>query len=489
MGPMGSTGSTGSTELKAPTGPAGSEVADSFRDHLATVDRAGHRKWVYAQKPKGKWYSWRTYISWGFFLLLFSMPFIYVNGQPFLLFDIPDARFILFSKIFWPQDFFIFGLTMVIFIIFIILFTAAFGRLFCGWVCPQTIFMEMLFRKIEYLIEGDATKQRLLAKEPWTSAKIGKKVAKHGSFFLLSFIIANIFLSYIIGIKGLEKIITGRVTEHIPGLLSMLLFSGVFYFVYAYFREQICTTICPYGRLQSVLLDKNSMIVAYDYKRGEPREKFSKKKAETAGDCIDCLQCVKVCPTGIDIRNGTQMECVGCTACIDACDFMMEKTGRAKGLIRYASENGIAEHEPLKYTLRMKLYTGLLSVLVVLLGLLLLSRKEVDATVTRTQGMLFQERGADSVSNLYTIKVANKTIRSVPLELRLEDRDGRVQVIGDRAITIRSEEEGSGNFFVVLPRRDVLQRKTRIRLALYDGSKKIDEIGTNFLGPVPGDGN
>jgi len=462
---------------------------ESFRDHLATVDATGNRNWVYAQKPKGKWYDLRSYISWGFFLLFFALPFVYVNGQPLFLFNISGARFIIFGKVFWPQDFFIFGLTMVTFIIFVILFTAAFGRLFCGWVCPQTIFMEMLFRKVEYWIEGDGAEQKQLAKAPWTGLKIRKKVMKHGVFYLLSFIIANTFLAYIIGIKGLGKIISEPVTEHIPGLLSILLFSAVFYAVYAYFREQVCTTICPYGRLQSVLLDRNSMIVAYDYKRGEPRGKFSKTKSGSVGDCIDCFQCVKVCPTGIDIRNGTQMECVGCTACIDACNHMMEKTGRPPDLIRYASENGISGHEPLRYTLRMKLYTGLLALLVVILSALLLSRKDVDATVMRAPGMLFQERGKDSVTNLYMIKVANKTIRQVPLQVRLEDMGGEVEIIGGPTIPVKREEEGAGNFFVVLPRNMIKERKTSIRLGLYEGGKKIDEIRSNFLGPVAGDGD
>lgn len=463
---------------------------ESFRDHLATVDAKGKRNWVYAQKPKGRWYSLRSYISWGFFLLFFSMPFVSMNGQPFFLFNIPAARFILFGKIFWPQDFFIFGLTMVTFIIFVVLFTAAFGRLFCGWVCPQTIFMEMLFRKVEYLIEGDAAQQKLLAKAPWTGKKIARKAAKHGAFYLLAFIIANTFLAYIIGVRSLGKIITEPVTEHIGGLLSIMGFSAVFYGVYAYFREQVCTTICPYGRLQGVLLDRNSMVVAYDYKRGEPRGKFTKKKeAAPAGDCIDCFQCVKVCPTGIDIRNGTQMECVGCTACIDACNHMMEKTGRQPDLIRYASENGISAHEPLRYTLRMRLYTGLLTLLLVILSALLLSRKDVDATVMRAPGMLFQERGADSLSNLYMIKIANKTVHAVPLQVRLEGQPGQVQIIGGTVIPVKREDEGAGNFFVVLPRRALSGRKTPIRLGLYEGGKKIDEIRTNFLGPVPGNGD
>jgi len=455
----------------------------SFRDHLATVDARGRRKWVFAQKPSGKWYRLRTFISGGFFLIFFSLPFVYVHGQPLFLFNIPSARFIIFGKVFWPQDFFIFGLTMVTFIVFVILFTAAFGRLFCGWVCPQTIFMEMLFRKVEYLILGDAPKQRLARSGPSTASWRLRVFIKHIVFFCLAFIIANTFLSYIIGVRELGRIMTEPVGRHLGGLSAMFIFSGVFYAVYAFFREQACTVVCPYGRLQGVLLDQNSMIVAYDYKRGEPRGKFTKKPDSGLGDCLDCLQCVKVCPTGIDIRNGTQMECVGCTACIDACDHMMEKTGRPPGLIRYASENGIADHEPLHYTMRMRLYTGLLSVLLVILAALLISRKEVDATIMRTPGMLYQERGADSVSNLYTIKVANKTIRQVPLQLRLEDAVGSVQIIGGGVIRVHQEDEGSGNFFVVLPLSELHARKTAIHIALYEGDKRIDVIRTNFLGP------
>jgi cytochrome c oxidase accessory protein FixG len=457
----------------------------SFRDRIATIDASGKRKWIFAQKPKGKWYSARTYISWFFFILFFSLPFIYVHGRPLFLFDVTTARFIIFGKVFWPQDFFIFGLAMITFIVFIVLFTAAFGRLFCGWVCPQTIFMEMFFRKIEYFIEGNAAEQRLLAKAPWTGKKIVKKVSKHTVFFLFSFIIANFFLAYIIGIKALGKIITEPVYEHIGGLISILIFSGIFYSVYAFFREQVCTVICPYGRLQGVLLDHNSMVVAYDHKRGEPRGKFTKKLLADQGDCIDCMQCVKVCPTGIDIRNGTQMECVGCTACIDACDAIMKKINKPLGLIRYASENGIENREPLKYTGRMKLYTVLLSVLMIMLGFLLFTRKDVDATIMRTPGMLYQQRGTDSITNLYNIKVANKTIDSIPLRLKLEGMSGKIEIIGERnSIAVKEEGQGAGTFFVVLPANIIHERKLPIKIGLYNGNERIDEISTNFLGPV-----
>jgi cytochrome c oxidase accessory protein FixG len=458
---------------------------DSFRDHLATVDAKGKRKWVFAQKPKGRFYNIRTWVSWGFFALFFSLPFIKMNARPLFLFNIPEAKFIIFGKIFWPQDFFIFGVTMITFIVFIVLFTAAFGRLFCGWVCPQTIFMEMLFRKVEYAIEGDAAKQRLMKNSPWTTEKIIRKSAKHIAFYFLSFIIANFFLAYIIGMDELEKLIREPVREHIGSLIAILGFSAVFYGVYAYFREQVCTVICPYGRLQSVLLDPNSMIVAYDYKRGEPREKFRKTRPDEikVGDCIDCFQCVKVCPTAIDIRNGTQMECVGCTACIDACDKMMDGVGRPRGLIRYASENGIAKGAKLRYTGRMKFYTVLLILLAGLLTILLISRKDVDGTIVRAQGFLYQERGEDSISNLYTIKVINKTLKDIPLTLRLENMPGRIIEAEGQSIALKKEGQGKGSFFIVLPKKLISERMTRLTVGLYDGEKKITALHTNFMGP------
>ncbi|MGZ5245596.1 MAG: cytochrome c oxidase accessory protein CcoG [Flavitalea sp.] len=456
----------------------------SFRDRIATVDEKGKRKWIFAQKPKGKFYNIRTYVSWFFFILFFSLPFIEVKGRPLFLFNITQAKFILFGQVFWPQDFFIFGLIMVTFIIFIVLFTAAFGRLFCGWVCPQTIFMEMFFRKIEYFIEGDAQEQKILAKQPWNREKIMKKTAKHLVFYIMSFVIANFFLAYIIGMDELTSIITDPVNAHVSGLLAIVIFSGIFYGVYAYFREQACTVVCPYGRLQSVLLDQNSMIVAYDYKRGEPRGKASKKAELNLGDCIDCHACVRVCPTGIDIRNGTQMECVGCTACIDACDDIMLKLDLPKGLIRYASENNIKEGTNLKYSGRMRFYTIVLILLASLLSFLLITRKDVTATVMRTPGMLYQERGTDSISNLYNIKIANKTIREIPLRVELVGVKGTVQVIGGNTINVKKEGQGSGSFFIILPASEIKKRSSEIKMNFYDKDKLITSVKTKFLGPV-----
>lgn len=461
-------------------------VSESFRDRIATVDAEGKRKWVYAYKPKGKYYNIRTWLSIFYFIIFFGTPFIQIDGRPLFMFNIPEGKFILFTKIFWPQDFFIFGLTMITFVFFVVLFTAAFGRLFCGWACPQTNFMEMMFRKIEFLILGDAPAQRQLHNAPWTAKKIFKVGLKHIVFYLLSFIIANFFLAYIIGMPALLKIVTEPVSEHIVGFASILIFSGVFYGVYAFFREQACTVVCPYGRLQSVLLDKNSMIVAYDYKRGEPRGNFKKStpEAQPLGDCIDCFQCVKVCPTGIDIRNGVQMECVGCTACIDACNNVMEKIGKPKGLIRYASENSIANGIPLKYTSRMKFYTLLCGIVLIVLGTILASRKDVDATIIRTPGILYQERGNDSISNLYNIKVVNKTTKNVELQLQLHQLNGKIDIIGKPYVLVPKEGQGSGEFFITLPKNIIKERSSPIKIDLLSNHQKITTLKTNFLGPV-----
>lgn len=459
-------------------------LTEAFRDRIATIDESGKRKWIFAYKPKGKFYRIRTYLSWLYFVVFFGLPFVQINNRPLFLFNIPNAKFIIFGKVFWPQDFFIFGLTMITFVFFIILFTAAFGRLFCGWACPQTNFMEMMFRKVEFLILGDAAKQKALQKAPWTTGKIFKVSLKHIVFYLLAFTIANFFLAYIIGIKELEKIIVEPVENHVGGFIAIMVFSGVFYAVYAFFREQACTVVCPYGRLQSVLLDKNSMIVAYDYKRGEPRGIAKKEQEKVLGDCIDCHQCVRVCPTGIDIRNGVQMECVGCTACIDACDDVMMKIGKPTGLIRYASENTIANGEPLHYTTRMKLYTGLCLLVLTILSVILFTRKEIDATIMRTPGILYQERGTDSISNLYNIKLVNKTVDPIQVTIKLADNDGKIEIIGKPFVSVEKEGQGSGSFFVVLPKKRIHSRKTKLTLELFEGDKMVSSLPTNFLGPV-----
>ncbi len=460
----------------------------SFRDSIGTIDEEGKRKWVFPKKPSGKHYNYRTLVSVLLLTILFSAPLIRIGGQPLILINVLERKFILFGQVFWPQDFYIFVLVMLAGILFVVLFTVVFGRLFCGWVCPQTIFMEMVFRKIEYWIEGDFKQQQKLSKQKWDSEKIRKKTLKHLIFFVISFLISNTFLAYIIGSEELLKIITDNPLNHVGGLASILVFTGVFYWVFSWFREQVCLVACPYGRLQGVMLDRNSIVVAYDYVRGELRGRFKKgenREEAKKGDCIDCHQCVHVCPTGIDIRNGTQLECVNCTACIDACDHIMESVGLPKGLIRYDSEEGIVKQEPKVITTRTIGYSIVLLLILTVISFLLASRTDVDATILKTYGQQYQKRENGMVSNLYNYKIINKTFEDIDAEIRLIDGNATIEMIGSDEFIIPSEEIAEGTFFLVLNMADLEERETKIKLGIYDqNGELIDKVKTSFLAPV-----
>ena len=456
---------------------------ESFRDSIATVTEQGNRAWIFPNKPNGKLYDFRTYFTWLYLVVLFATPFIKYHGEPLFLFNVAEKKFILFGAIFWPQDFFIFGLGMLIFIVFIALFTVVFGRLFCGWACPQTIFMEMIFRKIEYWIEGDANYQKALKNAPWNIDKIKKRLLKFILFYSISFITANTLLSYLISIDRVFAIL-GNIGEHTGAFAGILVFTTVFFFIFWWMREQVCLIVCPYGRMQGVLLDADSVVVAYDYVRGEDRHHFKKNEVRVGGDCIDCHLCVKVCPTGIDIRNGTQLECVSCTACIDACDHMMDSVGLEKGLIRYASENGIKNKLKLAFTARMKAYTAVLLVLISVEVFLITTRSDFDATVLRAKGMLYQEQPNNQLSNIFTIKLVNKTRDRMPVNLKIENfKNSKIQLIG-KDIVVKEEGVTEGEFFVYLNKQDLTDRKMKLEIGVYSNGVKIKTVKTNFLGPI-----
>ena len=459
---------------------------ESYRDKISTVGEDGKRVWVYPKKPSGKWYNRRTYVSYLLLILLFTGPFIRIGGEPLLMFNILERKFVLFGQVFWPQDFNYFAFAMITLVVFVILFTVTFGRLFCGWVCPQTIFMEMLFRKIEYAIDGDWKQQQALKKQKWNAEKIGKRVVKHLLFYLISFTIANVFLAYIIGSDELISIITDNPKDHIGGLSAILLFSLIFFFVFSYFREQVCTSICPYGRLQGVLLDKNSVIITYDEVRGEDRALFKKGEDRSSagkGDCIDCGACVNVCPTGIDIRNGTQLECINCTACIDACDFIMEKTGQEPGLIRYDSDAGVKEGKTLTFTPRIKAYSAVLGILVVIFFALIFSRGEIQTTILKARGQVYQERPDSTISNLYNFIVINKSNEDLPIHFVLEEGKGKIEVIGQNELMMEKQGSVEGAIFVIMNRSEITDSKMEIEIGVYTGDRRLEEVELHFTGP------
>ncbi len=459
-----------------------------FRDHLATADQEGRRMWIFARQPKGRYYTARKWVSYLLLTVMFVGPFVRINGNPLLLVNIVERKFSVLGQMFWPQDGAVLALSLLLFLTGIAVFTAAFGRLWCGWTCPQTVLMEMVFRRLEYWIEGDATRQRAMREAPWTVSKVARKLAKHALFLGLSFVIGNTLLAYIIGSDALRRIITDNPANHLVGLAFMAIFTLVFYGLFARFREQACTFICPYGRLQSTLIDENSIVVAYDHRRGEPRghlhrsETLDQRHVRGGGDCIDCHQCVSVCPTGIDIRNGTQMECVHCTACIDACDSVMEKIGRPRGLIRYASLDGIEKGERLRVTPRILAYGAVLLALGGILAAVLLTRSEVDATLLRAPGSLFQQSADGKISNLYILKLVNKTTHDLPVELKLENLDGRLTVMGGNP-TVPAQQLTQGSVLLELAPDKITSPTLEVVVGVYSGGRLLDRVKTGFVGP------
>ncbi|UAB83753.1 cytochrome c oxidase accessory protein CcoG [Zunongwangia sp. SCSIO 43204] len=463
---------------------------NNFRDSIGTIDQEGKRAWIFPKKPSGKFYKYRKLVSYFLLAILFAAPFLKINGNQFLLFNVLERRFNFFGYPFWPQDFYLVVIMMIIGVVFVILFTVAFGRIFCGWICPQTIFMEMVFRRIEYWIEGDRGKQIRLAKQAWNAEKIWKKGLKWTIFFIISFLIANIFLAYLIGSDQLLEYITEGPAENLSTFISLLIFTGVFYFIFTWFREQVCIIACPYGRLQGVLLDNKSIIVAYDHKRGEKekgRAKFRKnedRQATGKGDCIDCLQCVQVCPTGIDIRNGTQLECVNCTACIDACDSMMDAVNLPKGLIRYASEENIEKKAKFKFTARLKGYTAVLIILVGVLTGMLFLRNDVEARILRLPGQLYEHQENNRISNVFTFKLVNKTTENIEnVQLKLISHKGEVRLVKSDSLVVPKQGFAEGTLFIEVPSASLKGEKEKLKIGVYSNNKLIETTTTNFLGP------
>ncbi|MDX1774592.1 cytochrome c oxidase accessory protein CcoG [Oceanihabitans sediminis] len=464
---------------------------EAFRDSIGTLTEDGKRAWVYPKKPSGRYFEMRKIVSYALLTFFLAAPFIKINGNQFLLFNILERRFNVFGLPFWPQDFYLVVMSMLIGIVFIALFTVSFGRVFCGWICPQTIFMEMVFRRIEFWIEGDRNKQRKLDRQEWNAEKIRKRAIKWSIFLLISFTIANVFLAYLIGSDKLFRYIKEGPLEHLGTLFPLLIFTAVFYFVFAWFREQVCIIACPYGRLQSVLLDNKSIVVAYDHKRGEGekgRKKFRKNEDRQAlghGDCIDCLQCVNVCPTGIDIRNGTQLECVNCTACIDECDHIMESINLPKGLIRYASEDEIEKGEKFKLTARMKGYIAVLTILVGMLCGMLLLRNDVEARVLRLPGQLFEHKGETLISNVFTYKLVNKTTRDIEnVNFRLRKVKGEVKVVSNSdSFIVPAQGLAEGTLFIEIDQSQLESDKNKLMIEVYSGDELIETTNVYFLGP------
>lgn len=460
---------------------------ETFRDSVGTMDNAGKRKWIFPRKPRGKYTNYRTIVAYFLLAVFFILPFLKINGNPVLLINVIDRQFFIFGQPFFPQDFFILALGAITSIVFIILFTVVFGRIFCGWICPQTIFLEMIFRKIDYLIEGDRNKQMKLDRQEWNAEKIWKRSLKWSIFLIISLIITHWMFMYIVGYQEVFNMVKEGPFNNFTSFLVMIVFTAAFYFTFAWFREQVCTLVCPYGRLQGVLIDKQTINVYYDFKRGEKRSKWRKgedRKAQGKGDCIDCNQCVVVCPTGIDIRNGQQLECVNCTACIDACDEVMVKVGLPTGLIRYATEEEIEKGAPFKFTGRMKAYSVVLLLMLGFLGFLLSNRGTMEAKFIKPAGSTYFVRDGQ-ITNIYNYTFLNKSNKDQLVTIKvMEPAHGTVTLSTADKILLKKDQITKGTVNISFPEKEIKLSKQKVKIGVYDQKGELlDTFETYFEGP------
>ncbi|MGE3106868.1 MAG: cytochrome c oxidase accessory protein CcoG [Phycisphaerales bacterium] len=415
------------TRPEAASEPADPVMPDLVDGGLSTLRKDGRRRWLTPKVSKGRFLSARRAVAYGLIVLFTALPYVKMAGKPVVLLDIPARRFTFFGVTFLPTDTLLLALLMVGVFLTVFFVTALFGRVWCGWGCPQTVYMEFVYRPIERLFEGAPGR----AKRGWLQTSGAGKPLKYVAYLLVSLVLAHTFLAYFVGVDRLWHWVQRSPAEHPEGFLVVAIVTAAMMFDFAYFREQTCIVACPYGRFQSVMLDRQSMIVTYDRQRGEPRGKKAAKKgargvsagaadlslpvmgavmeSDRVGDCVDCHLCVTTCPTGIDIRNGLQMECIGCAQCIDACDAVMTKIGRPRGLIRYSSTAAVIGEKPRLIRARVIVYPAVLAIVLTGFLIALLSREPADVTVLRGLGAPFTEQGNGMIENAVRIKVVNRT--------------------------------------------------------------------------------
>ncbi len=417
-------------------------------DSVTTINEDGSRYFLHPADVRGRFTHWRRVVGAVLLAIYVLLPWIPINGHPAVFFDLAERRFHLLGLTFVTEDLWLafFMLTGLGFGLFYI--TAIAGRLWCGWTCPYTVFLEHIYRRIERWIDGDATARRRLDAAPWTGEKITRRVVKHSLYFLVSALIAHVFLSYFVSIPGLYEYMRESPLAHAKafGIVTFLTFA--LYGSFAWFREQFCIILCPYGRIQSALTDDNTMVIGYDATRGEPRGKASDPNN---GDCINCSRCVQVCPTGIDIRNGLQLECIGCAACVDACDDIMAKLDRPKGLVRYDSLNGLAGKATRIIRPRIILYTGFLVLGLTVLTLFLRGLHSADAEVTRLVGQPYYVT-EDGVRNQFELRMVTKLNQPTTFTVSAPDAPDGVRLVGvEEPVTIDPQSEVTRPFFVIVP--------------------------------------
>ena len=464
-------------------------VLESPEEVLTTLTKDGKRKWMYPTVSKGRYYRRRLVLGWALIAFFVALPIVRVGGAPAVFFDLANRQFHLFGATFFPTDTFLLLMWFVGIMLSVFLFTALLGRVWCGWACPQTVYMEFVFRPIERWIEGPEHKQQRRDAGPWTWGTAWRKGIKLAIFTVIATLLAHTFVAYFAGWENLLRWMQGSPLEHWGYFVAMAFTTGLVLFDFGYFREQMCTIACPYARFQSVLLDPDSLIVSYDPGRGEPRGRGKKRDAgpdgQPLGDCIDCLACVRTCPTGIDIRDGLQMECIACTQCIDACDAIMDRVGQPRGLIRYTSERELDGFETRRLRPRTLIYSLLLAVVATAFVGALTLRGAYDVDLGRVPGEPFVTLPDGQIANRVRFRVQNQTGTASTFTIEAVAPAGaEVKVVGLPETTVAPQELVRVEAFVVLPAAAFAgtnQQEATFRLAFDDGTTL--ERTFTLLGP------
>lgn len=446
---------------------------------LSTLEKDGSRRWLNPRLSGGNFLHKRRIVAYALILIFTLTPYLRLNGKPLVLLDVIHRQFTLFGYTFLPTDTILLALFIVAMIVGVFLMTALFGRVWCGWACPQTVYMEFVYRPIERLFEG--TKGR--GGKPRGPVAGWRKPAKFGVYLLVSMFLAHTFLAYFVGIESLVKWMTHSPFEHPVAFMVMASTTGLMLFDFGFFREQTCIIACPYGRLQSVMLDRQSLIVTYDTERGEPRGKKRKGEGSESGDCVDCHLCVETCPTGIDIREGLQMECIGCAQCVDACAPVMAKLGREAGLIRYSTQAAMEGEKPKPIRPRVLFYPAIMVLVLTLFLVLLGTKKSADVLLLRNLGNPFSVMDDGHIANSMRIKITNRT--DAPASYTIQPADDRISRIelAENPLPIGPGESRSEGVLVVAPRSVFLTGSLNVQLHVSDGDSFEQQIACRLLGP------